>query len=133
MRLFLVLSVLVAAWTAGSSAKAATMESSPLADMKVTIGIDREAIRDAVWLESDEVQACYSKALKDVPGLKGNLVVAFDVDETGKAKNFKRASGTILNQDVYGCVATALEAAEFPPAAVGTLTTVHYPFLFSEN
>ncbi len=133
MRLFLVLSALVMVWTAGSFANAATMESSSLADMKVTIGIDREAIRDAVWLESDEVQACYNKSLKDVPGLKGKLVVAFDVDETGKAKNFKRASGTILNQEIYGCVAKALEAAEFPPAAVGTVTTVHYPFQFSEN
>jgi hypothetical protein len=127
----LVLLFLVALGT--SAAGAATTESSPMADMKVTIGIDHEAIRDAVWLESDEVQACYSQSLKSIPGLKGKMVVSFDVDETGKAKNFKRVSGNILNQDIYSCVSKALEAAEFPPAAVGTVTTVQYPFVFSEN
>ena len=101
--------------------------------MKVTIGIDQEAIRDAIWLESDEVQACYVKALKDIPGLKGKLVVAFEVDETGKAKNLKRETGTILNQDIFSCVAKALEAAEFPPAASGTVVSVKYPFVFQLN
>lgn len=130
MRFVLSLFTLIGASAAG----AATMDSSsPTSDMKVTTGIDHEAIRDAIWLESVEVQACYVKALKDMPELKGKLVIAFEVDETGKAKNLKRETGTILNKDVFSCVAKALEAAEFPPAASGTVVSVKYPFVFQLN
>lgn len=124
----LVLLFLVALGT--SAAGAATMGASVMVEKKMTTAIDSEAIRDAIWLESDAVQVCYQSALKSIPGLKGKMVVSFDVDQAGKAKNFKRETGTILNHDIFACVAKALEVAEFPPAAVGTVVRVKYPFVF---
>lgn len=116
---------------ASSQAYSATSETLVESESVIAKGLDSEAIRDTVFLESVEVTACYGEALKNAPGMKGKLRLSWDIDENGKAQNFKRDSGTINNDDVVKCIAKVLEKAEFPRARAGETVRVEYPFLLS--
>lgn len=112
-------------------AYSATSETRVESESIISIGLDGEGIRDAVFLESVEVSACYGEALKKAPGMKGKLRLSWEIDENGKARNFKRDSGTINNLDIVNCIASVLEKAEFPRARAGETVRVEYPFVFS--
>lgn len=121
------LAFLVAATEAHSATSETVVESESI----ISKGIDSEAIRDTVFLESVEVSACYGEALKKAPGMTGMLRLSWDIDENGKARNFKKDSGTFNNDGVVKCIAGVLEKAEFPRARAGETVRVEYPFVLS--
>jgi hypothetical protein len=76
------------------------------------------------------VRDCFEKAKKDLPDLKGDMVVHFVIDPEGKVKkadlNMERS--TLKSPAVVDCSLKVLSALKFPASSRGMDTTVNYPF-----
>jgi hypothetical protein len=127
--LALYLSVL-ALMSGASQSFSSTLEGEIESESIISKHVDREGIRDTLFLESDEVSKCYGGVLKKAPGLKGKLRFSWDIDEKGRALNVKQTAGTIYNEEIVKCIAGVLERAEFPQALPGETVKVEFPFVF---
>ncbi len=80
-----------------------------------------------------EARACYENALKQVAGLKGDVVVHFTLKPSGEVKlvELNRERSTITEPLVVNCVISVISAIEFPKSSKGMETTVNYPFNFN--
>jgi hypothetical protein len=80
-----------------------------------------------------EARACYEKGLKQVPGLKGDVVVHFTLKPSGQVKqmDLNRDRSTITEASVVTCVLDVVRAIEFPKSSKGMEATVNYPFNFN--
>lgn len=91
-----------------------------------------DAISAIVKTHRAEARACYEKALKDTPGLKGDMVIHFIVTPEGKVKtsevNAERS--TMTNAAVSQCVISVIRSLSFPESSKGMESTVNYPFNF---
>lgn len=80
-------------------------------------------------------RACYDKARKDVPDLKGTLTIHFVLDPEGNVKkaelNLERSD--IKSPAVADCAIAELKKLKFPPSSKGMDTTVNYPFDFKPD
>jgi hypothetical protein len=92
-----------------------------------------ESIAEMVKAHRKEARDCYEKALKQVPGLKGDLVIHFTLTPAGKVKlaELNKERSTITEPSVVSCVIDVIRALEFPKSAKGLETTVNYPFNFN--
>jgi len=76
------------------------------------------------------VRDCFEKAKKDLPDLKGDMVIHFVIDPEGKVKkadlNVERS--TLKSPAVVECSIKVLSAIKFPASSRGMDTTVNYPF-----
>jgi hypothetical protein len=76
------------------------------------------------------VRDCFEKAKKDLPDLKGDMVIHFVIDPDGKVKkadlNVERS--TLKSPAVVDCSIKVLSAIKFPASSRGMDTTVNYPF-----
>ena len=94
---------------------------------------ESEAIRRTVRSHLSEVKNCYASAMKKNPGLKGKMVLDWDVNDKGAvtkaALNEKKS--TLNNEDVTKCITEKLMGWKFPAAEVGKTISVSYPFDFS--
>lgn len=63
---------------------------------------------------SGAIRPCYAAALAGHPGLRGNVLVSFDLDAAGVAKNFKGEPGTIADETLPTCVIKAISSLRFP-------------------
>jgi hypothetical protein len=92
-----------------------------------------DVIAAAVKAHRKEARDCYEKGLKQVPGLKGDLVVHFVLKPSGKIKviELNRERSTITEGTVVSCVIDVVSAIEFPKSSRGMETTVNYPFNFN--
>jgi hypothetical protein len=92
-----------------------------------------DVIAAAVKAHRKEARDCYEKGLKQVPGLKGDLVVHFILKPSGKIKTIElnRERSTITEASVVTCVIDVVSAIEFPKSSRGMETTVNYPFNFN--
>lgn len=76
------------------------------------------------------VRDCFEKAKKDLPDLKGDMVIHFVIDPEGKVKkadlNVERS--TLKSPAVVDCSIKFLSAIKFPASSRGMDTTVNYPF-----
>ena len=92
-----------------------------------------EVIAAAVKAHRKEARDCYEKGLKQVPSLKGDLVVHFVLKPSGKIKviELNRERSTITEASVVSCVVDVVSAIEFPKSSRGMETTVNYPFNFN--
>jgi hypothetical protein len=77
-------------------------------------------------------RACYDKARKEVPDLRGTLTLHFVLDPEGNVKkaepNLERSD--IKTANVTDCAIAVLKGMKFPPSSRGMETTVNYPFDF---
>ncbi len=80
----------------------------------------------------DEARACYDAALKDHPGIEGDLDIAWTIDPDGKvtvvAVDHRRS--TIHEEGLGLCIASVIERIRFNPSEKGFETRAHYPFNF---
>lgn len=79
------------------------------------------------------VRECFDKAKKDLPDLKGDMVVHFVVDPDGKVKkaDLNQERSTIKSPAVVDCSIKIILGIKFPPSSRGMDTTVNYPFNFN--
>jgi hypothetical protein len=92
-----------------------------------------ESITSLVKARRKGARACYERALSQVPGLKGNLVIHFVVKPNGQVKHaeLNAERSTITEASVVSCVVDVVMAIEFPRSSKGLETTVNYPFNFN--
>jgi hypothetical protein len=80
-------------------------------------------------------RACYDKAHKQLPNLKGNMTLHFVLDPAGKVKS---AELNIERSDIKAplavdCAIKELKKLEFPASSRGMQSEVNYPFNFKPH
>ena len=128
-----------AAATAASPAAPASPASpaaAPAASAgKSSDGPDRNLndIRAVVASNRDAFRACYDKAQKAHPGIKGTYTLKFVVNPDGTVKSAEADStkSEIHAADLDTCAVAALKALKFPPSKRGMESSVNYPFNFN--
>ena len=116
------------AWAGEAEAKS----QKPAADGK-TETRTMEVIAQVVKDNRKPVRECFDKAKKDLPDLKGDMVIHFVVDPDGKVKKaeLNQERSTIKSPAVVDCSIKVINGIKFPPSSRGMDTTVNYPFNFN--
>jgi hypothetical protein len=79
-------------------------------------------------MQMGRVRACYERALKSAPALRGRLVVSFSISADGSVGPRAVARDELGRQDVADCVLDAVSELRFRASRSGA--DVEYPFLF---
>ena len=107
---------------------------APAASAKAVEGPDRTIndIQTVVASNRDAFRACYDKALKAHPGIKGKYTLKFVVNPDGTVKSAEAdaTKSDIHASDLDSCAVAALKALKFPPSKRGMESAVNYPFEF---
>ena len=115
----------------GPSAPAPAASAAPA---KAVEGPDRTIndIQAVVASNRDAFRACYDKAAKAHPGIKGKYTLKFVVNPDGTVKSAEAdaTKSDIHASDLDACAVTALKALKFPPSKRGMESAVNYPFEF---
>jgi hypothetical protein len=92
-----------------------------------------EVIAQVIKDNRKPVRDCFDKAKKDLPDLKGDMVIHFVVDPDGKVKkaDLNQERSTIKSPAVVDCSIKVIQGIKFPPSSRGMDTTVNYPFNFN--
>jgi len=81
----------------------------------------------------EKMRACYDAALKNNPGIQGDLVVGFVINPDGSVKsaevNWKESELHVPELD--SCAVDVLRSLKFPPSSRGLESKVNYPFNFN--
>lgn len=115
------------AWAGEAEAK--TEKVPPGAEGK-TETRTMEVIAQIVKENRKPVRDCFEKAKKELPDLKGDMVIHFVVDPEGKVKKaeLNQERSTLKSPAVVDCAVKAVLAIKFPASSRGMDTTVNYPF-----
>ena len=118
------------AWSGEAEAK--TEKVPPGAEGK-TETRTMEVIAQIVKDNRKPVRECFDKAKKDLPSLKGDMVIHFVVDPDGKVKKaeLNQERSSIKSPAVVDCSIKIIQGIKFPPSSRGMDTTVNYPFNFN--
>jgi hypothetical protein len=89
-------------------------------------------IRAIVVAHRDEARACYDAALKDHPGIEGDLVIQWTIDPKGvvTATSSDTSRSQITEASVVACVVKIIQGIQFAPSPGGFETKAYYPFNF---
>jgi hypothetical protein len=113
------------AWAGETEAKAPQAAANGKTETRTM-----EVIAQVVKENRKPVRDCFDKAKKDLPDLKGDMVIHFVVDPEGKVKkadlNVERS--TLKSPAVVDCSIKVITGIKFPPSSRGMDTTVNYPF-----
>jgi hypothetical protein len=92
-----------------------------------------DSIAALVKAHRKEARDCYEKALKQIPGLKGDIVIHFTLKPNGEVKQaeLNEPRSTIREASVTTCVIGVVRTIAFPKSSKGLETTVNYPFNFN--
>jgi hypothetical protein len=92
-----------------------------------------DTIAALVKAHRKEARDCYEKALTQIPGLKGDVVIHFTLKPNGEVKQaeLNEQRSTIREASVSSCVIDVIRAIPFPRSSKGRETTVNYPFNFN--
>ena len=92
-----------------------------------------EVVAQVVQENRKPVRECFDKAQKDLPDLKGTMVINFILDPDGKVKKaeFNQERSDLKSPAVVDCAIKIIQGIKFPPSSRGMDTTVNYPFKFN--
>jgi hypothetical protein len=110
----------------------ATKEEAP-ADPGKADTRNTSSIAALVKEHRKEARDCYENALKQIPGLKGDLVIHFTLRPNGEVKQaeLNEQRSTIREASLSTCVIGVIRSIPFPKSSRGRETTVNYPFNFN--
>jgi hypothetical protein len=117
------------AWAGESEAKTAKAAEGNGKTETRTMDVIGQIVKD----NRKPVRECFDKAKKDLPDLKGDMVIHFVVDPDGKVKkaDLNQERSTIKSPAVVDCSIKIILGLKFPPSSRGMDTTVNYPFNFN--
>lgn len=117
------------AWAGEADAKSAKAPEGGGKTETRTMEVIAQIVKD----NRKPVRECFDKAKKDLPDLKGDMVIHFVVDPDGKVKKaeLNQERSTIKSPAVVDCSIKVLQGIKFPPSSRGMDTTVNYPFNFN--
>jgi len=89
-------------------------------------------IRAIVVAHRDQARACYDQALKDHPGIEGDLVIQWTIDPKGNvtAVSQDTSRSQITEPGVVACIVKIIQTIQFAPSPGGFETKAYYPFNF---
>jgi hypothetical protein len=92
-----------------------------------------EVVAQVVQENRKPVRECFDQAKKDLPDLKGTMVIHFVLDPDGKVKKaeFNQERSDLKSPAVVDCAIKIIQGIKFPPSSRGMDTTVNYPFKFN--
>src|SRR5580658_8062370 len=96
------------------------------------VGRSPQDIRAIIQAHRDEARACYDAALKDHPGIEGDLVIQWTIDPKGNvtAVTEDTSRSQIVEPTVVACVVKIIQGIQFAPSPGGFETKAFYPFNF---
>jgi hypothetical protein len=91
-----------------------------------------EVIAQIVKDNRQPVRDCVDKAKKELPDLKGDMVIHFVVDPEGKVKKaeLNQERSNLKSPAVVDCALAVIKGIKFPASSRGMDTTVNYPYNF---
>jgi TonB family protein len=98
--------------------------------------VDRDAIDSTLKSHRAEFRDCYERqvnASSENSGLRGNIILAFVIQPSGKPSQVTVKQTTLKNYMVENCVMSVLSQVQFPPPKGGLPVTVTYPFNFEKR
>lgn len=115
------------AWTGEAEAKS---EQVPPGAEGKTETRTMEVIAKIVKDNRQPVRDCMDKAKKDLPDLKGDMVIHFVIDPDGKVKKaeLNQERSTLKSPAVVDCAIKVVQGIKFPPSSRGMDSTVNYPY-----
>jgi hypothetical protein len=91
-------------------------------------GLSPDQVNRVVLAHRGALQACFEIEAQKDPTLRGGVVVSWTIDASGAVTSATRASSTLNNARVEGCVLRQIKAWHFPASDGSTLA--NYPFSF---
>lgn len=71
-----------------------------------------------------------AKCKKQSKPKRGKIVIAWEVDEKGKARNFTKGEDTVENEKLYHCIIKKIEKLKFSIPPLERALDVEHSFLF---
>ena len=96
---------------------------------KVELPPEKDAVLQAVNSHVGDVSDCYTAALKKNPKLSGKLILEWEINPIGDAKNVKVIQSVEPKLDQ--CIAKKLVNWAFTPPPDNKIAKVRYPFVFA--
>lgn len=105
-----------------------TKASSEEEDTRTT-----ETMAKVVQANRHLFRACYEKVQKDIPNLKGDIVITFVVSPQGSVTKsvVNDEASTLKNKEVGQCCAEEMKKLTFSQSSRGMESEVNYPFNFN--
>jgi hypothetical protein len=96
------------------------------------VGRTPQDIRAIIQAHRDEARSCYDAAVKDHPGIEGDLVIEWTIDPKGNVTqtSLNSAKSQIVEPTVVSCVSDVIKKIQFNASAGGYETRAYYPFNF---
>lgn len=95
-------------------------------------GRSPQDIQTIIGTRRDEARACYDAALKDHPGIEGNIDIKWTIDPKGVVTetSIDDAKSDIHEANLGKCIGAIIKKITFAASPRGVETKVHYPFNF---
>jgi hypothetical protein len=97
-------------------------------EANVAQGLDRDQIAAVINRNIGQVTYCYEQGLKDTPGIRGRIAIAFVISGTGSVKSANVDSTSLNAKQVEDCIVMRLKTWKFPVPEGGVDVQVKYPF-----
>jgi hypothetical protein len=108
----------------GTSAQAPLVR---LGQAVVTGGLAREAVRRIILRNVAQVRFCYETGLRNAPGLRGAVSVAFQIAPDGRVSSSRATPERQALQSVSECIAASFRRWVFPSPTDGAVVSVTQP------
>jgi outer membrane biosynthesis protein TonB len=92
--------------------------------------VDRAALSRYIRDRLGAIRGCYERELKRNPGLKGKVVVRFNITPAGRAGDVRIEENTLASPEVASCITGLMRSWIFPFKPPDEVP-VQYPFLFT--
>jgi TonB family protein len=93
----------------------------------------KDEIQAVIAANRAKVRTCYDAALKNNPGIAGDLVVSFVINPDGSVKSAEVnwSESELHVPELDSCAVDVLRTLKFPPSSRGLESKVNYPFNFN--
>jgi TonB family protein len=92
--------------------------------------VDRAALSRYIRDRLGAIRGCYERELKRNPGLKGKVVIRFNITPAGRAGDVRIEESTLGSPEVASCIQGLMRSWIFPFKPPDEVP-VQYPFLFT--
>jgi pSer/pThr/pTyr-binding forkhead associated (FHA) protein/outer membrane biosynthesis protein TonB len=101
-------------------------------NVQVLSGLPKDVIHGVVSRHRSEIRACYDAALQRSPGLKGKVVVFFNISPEGVVQSAGVKESTLNDSGLHGCIVARVKSWQFPRPEAPVMTEVSaYPFFMN--
>ena len=99
-----------------------------MASPEVNGNFDKRSIQKVIRHHSNELKACYEKALIENKGQQGKIIVSWEINASGEVAKAAIKESTLGNADAEICFTDNIKTWRFPSPKDGGSVQVDYPF-----